>query len=206
MATKEKPRRRWGQGRGFQRAVRLGELRPGLRTERRRQNDTLKRKRCVPRYQTSHRPLIQLECCAYTTVQRHRSSASKLRGDEPKWHFGTISVAFASNATASGGPMPKPAASLAISVAPSPQRQPKSSILAGAASFGHGTGMRLGSGAKPLPFGAARGQSWATSSTIFCCSPVWHYSSRELSSRPRACSSDAAPLLSDAPRAVCAST
>ena len=59
---------------------------------------------------------------------------------------------------------------------------------------------------KPLPFGAARGQSWATSSTIFCCSPVWHYSSRGLSSRPRACSSDAAPLLSDAPRAVCAST
>ena len=34
----------------------------------------------------------------------------------------------------------------AISVAPSPQRPPKSSILAGAASFGHGTGMRLGSG------------------------------------------------------------
>jgi hypothetical protein len=33
------------------------------------------------------------------------------------------------------------------SVAPSPQRPPKSSILAGAASFGHGTGMRLGSGA-----------------------------------------------------------
>ncbi len=59
---------------------------------------------------------------------------------------------------------------------------------------------------KPLPFGAARGQSWATSSTIFCCSPVWRYSSRGLSSRPRACSSDAAPLLSDAPRAVCAST
>jgi len=56
---------------------------------------------------------------------------------------------------------------------------------------------------KPLPFGAARGgQSWATSSTIFCCSPVWHYSSRGLSSRPRACSSDAATLLSDAPRAV----
>ena len=50
------------------------------------------------------------------------------------------------------------------------------------------------------------GQSWATSSTTFCCSPVWHYSSRGLSSRPRACSSDAAPLLSDAPRAVCAST
>ena len=43
--------------------------------------------------------------------------------------------------------MPKPEASLAISVAPSPQRPPKSSILAGAASFGHGTGMRLGSGA-----------------------------------------------------------
>ena len=56
-------------------------------------------------------------------------------------------MAFASNATASGGPMPKPAASLAISVAPSPQRPPKSSILAGVASFGHGTGMRLGSGA-----------------------------------------------------------
>jgi hypothetical protein len=36
----------------------------------------------------------------------------------------------------------------AISVAPSPQRPPKSSILAGAASFGHGTEMRLGSGAK----------------------------------------------------------
>jgi hypothetical protein len=31
------------------------------------------------------------------------------------------------------------------SVAPSPRRPPKSSILAGAASFGHGTGMRLGS-------------------------------------------------------------
>jgi hypothetical protein len=104
--------------------------------------------------------------------------------------------------TASGGPMPKPAASLAISVAPSPQRSPKLSTLAGAASFGHGTGMRLGSEA----IRCLRGQSWATSSTIFCCSPVWHYSSRGLSSRPRACSSDAAPLLSDAPRAVCAST
>jgi hypothetical protein len=44
--------------------------------------------------------------------------------------------------------MPKPAASLAISVAPSPQRSPKLSTLAGAASFGHGTEMRLGSGAK----------------------------------------------------------
>ena len=36
--------------------------------------------------------------------------------------------------------------SMGIIVAPSPQRPPKSSILAGAASFGHGTGMRLGSG------------------------------------------------------------
>ena len=44
---------------------------------------------------------------------------------------------------------------------------------------------------KPLPSGAARGQSWATSSTTFCCSRVWHYSSRGLSSRPRAFSSDA---------------
>ena len=35
----------------------------------------------------------------------------------------------------------------AISVAPSPQRPPKSLTLAGAASFGHGTEMRLGSGA-----------------------------------------------------------
>ena len=34
----------------------------------------------------------------------------------------------------------------AIGVAPSPQRPPKSSILTGAASFGHGMGMRLGSG------------------------------------------------------------
>ena len=34
----------------------------------------------------------------------------------------------------------------AIGVAPSPQWPPKSSILAGAASFGHGTEMRLGSG------------------------------------------------------------
>ena len=34
----------------------------------------------------------------------------------------------------------------AISVAPSPQRPPKSLTLAGAASFGHGTEMRLGSG------------------------------------------------------------
>ena len=55
------------------------------------------------------------------------------------------------------GRRPRAAFLWAISVAPSPQRPPKSSILAGAASFGHGTGMRLGSGAKPLPFGAARG-------------------------------------------------
>ena len=34
----------------------------------------------------------------------------------------------------------------AIGVAPSPQRPPKSSILTGAASFGHGMGRRLGSG------------------------------------------------------------
>ena len=94
----------------------------------------------------------------------------------------------------------------AISVAPSPQRPPSSSILAGAATFWSRYGDALGVGGKPLPFGAARGQSWATSSTTFCCSPVWHYSSRGLSSRPRACSSDAAPLLSDAPRAVRAST
>ena len=40
-----------------------------------------------------------------------------------------------------------PSGSMSQSVAPSPQRPPKSSILAGAASFGHGTGMRLGSGA-----------------------------------------------------------
>ena len=42
---------------------------------------------------------------------------------------------------------PRAAFLWAISVAPSPQRPPKSSILAGDASFGHGTGMRLGSGA-----------------------------------------------------------
>ena len=42
-----------------------------------------------------------------------------------------------------------PAAFLwAIGVAPSPQRPPKSSILTGAASFGHGTEMRLGSGSR----------------------------------------------------------
>ena len=35
---------------------------------------------------------------------------------------------------------------MGIGVAPSPQRPPKSSILTGAASFGHGTEMRLGSG------------------------------------------------------------
>ena len=56
--------------------------------------------------------------------------------------------------------------------------------------FGHGMWMCLGRG-KPLPSGAARGQSWATSSTTFCCSPVWHYSSRGLYSRPRAFSPDA---------------
>ena len=101
---------------------------------------------------------------------------------------------------------PRAAFLWAISVAPSPQRPPKSSILAGAASFDHGMGMRLGSGARRCRLAQHGGRSWATSSTIFCCSPVWHYSSRGLSSRPRACSSDAAPLLSDAPRAVCAST
>ena len=44
------------------------------------------------------------------------------------------------------GRRPRAAFLWAISVAPSPQRPPKSSILAGAASFGHGMGMRLGSG------------------------------------------------------------
>jgi hypothetical protein len=94
----------------------------------------------------------------------------------------------------------------AMGVAPSPQPPPKSSILASAASFGHGTEMRLGSGSRRCRLAQHGGQSWAMSSTIFCYSPVWHYSSRGLSSRPRACSSDAAPLLRDAPRAVCAST
>ena len=36
----------------------------------------------------------------------------------------------------------------AIGVAPSPQRPPCQSILTGAASFGHGMGMRLGSGSR----------------------------------------------------------
>ena len=77
-----------------------------------------------------------------------------------------------------------------------------SSILTGAATFWSRNGDALGVGAKPLPFGAARGQSWATSSTIFCCSPVWHYSSRGLSSRPRACSSDAATRPASAPGSI----
>jgi ABC-type uncharacterized transport system substrate-binding protein len=46
----------------------------------------------------------------------------------------------------------------------------------------------------------------AFAALVRCCSPVWRYSSRGLFSRPRACSSDAATLLSDAPRALCAST
>ena len=45
------------------------------------------------------------------------------------------------------GRRPRAAFLWVISVAPSPQRPTKSSILAGAASFGHGTEMRLGSGA-----------------------------------------------------------
>jgi hypothetical protein len=53
--------------------------------------------------------------------------------------------------------MPKPAASLAISVAPSPQRSPKLSTLAGAASFGRGTGDALGVGGNPLALAQHRG-------------------------------------------------
>ena len=48
--------------------------------------------------------------------------------------------------TTRGSPQGRTRFLWAISVAPSPQRPPKSSILAGAASFGHGREMRLGSG------------------------------------------------------------
>ena len=58
-----------GPGRGFQRAVRLGWVRPGLRTERRGQDDTPMRKMVRARLPSVANRLIQFECCAGTTVQ-----------------------------------------------------------------------------------------------------------------------------------------
>jgi hypothetical protein len=57
-----------GPERGFQRAVRLGWVRPGHRTERRGQDDTPKRKMVRARLPSIAKGLIQFECCADTTV------------------------------------------------------------------------------------------------------------------------------------------
>ena len=62
-----------GPGRGFQRAVRLGELRPGLRTERRRQNDT-------PKEKTVRAPLPNIAQAAYLArvLRSHHSSETSI--------------------------------------------------------------------------------------------------------------------------------
>ena len=57
-----------GPARGFQRAVRLGGLTPGLRTERRGQDDTPKRKMMRARLPSIAKGLIQFECGTDTTV------------------------------------------------------------------------------------------------------------------------------------------
>ena len=57
-----------GPARGFQRAVRLGGLSPGLRTERRAKDDTPKRKMMRARLPSIAKGLIQFECGTDTTV------------------------------------------------------------------------------------------------------------------------------------------
>jgi hypothetical protein len=58
-----------GPGRGFQRAVRLGWVRPGHRTERQNQYDTPKRKIVRTALPSIVNALIQFGCCACTTVR-----------------------------------------------------------------------------------------------------------------------------------------
>jgi hypothetical protein len=57
-----------GPGRGFQRAVRLGWVRPGLRTERRSQDDTPKGKMVRALLPSILKVLIQFGCCATATL------------------------------------------------------------------------------------------------------------------------------------------
>ena len=57
-----------GPGRGFQRAVRLGWVRPGLRTERRTQDDTPKGKMVRALLPSILKVLIQFGCCATATL------------------------------------------------------------------------------------------------------------------------------------------
>ena len=68
-----------GPGRGFQRAVRRGGLFPGLRTERRDQDDTPKGKMVRPRLPDVVNARNHLRCCARATV-RPSQSASSMRG------------------------------------------------------------------------------------------------------------------------------
>jgi len=66
--------------------------------------------------------------------------------------------------------------------------------------FGHGTGSAWGRGQPAAVWRSIRGAIMGQkSSTMFCCSPGWHYSSRGCPRCREPCSSDCTPLLSDAP-------
>ena len=80
-----------GPGQGLQRAVRLGGLSPGLRTERRGQDDTPKRKMVRARLPSIAKGLIQFGCCAATTVQMASRSRRFLRSIAGNWLLPALS-------------------------------------------------------------------------------------------------------------------